>query len=96
MLLDEPIDASSMYVMSNILIKGYGLKRTEDTENSSLKVKLTKDSLVHIKADKDIPLLWEKKPRKWKSYLFKWSILSEKGNRGLLCFIEQERILFIP
>ncbi|WP_341351789.1 hypothetical protein, partial [Clostridium perfringens] len=44
MLLDEPIDASSMYVMSNILIKGYGLKRTEDTENSSLKVKLTKDS----------------------------------------------------
>ncbi|MGV2803638.1 DUF2194 domain-containing protein [Clostridium perfringens] len=84
MLSDEPIDADSMYVMSNILIKGYGLKRTEDTENSSLKVELTKDSLVHIKADKDIPLLWEKSLESGKVIFSNGQFLGEKGNRGLL------------
>ncbi|MFR7936839.1 MAG: DUF2194 domain-containing protein [Clostridium perfringens] len=84
MLSDEPIDADSMYVMSNVLIKGYGLKRTEDTENSSLKVELTKDSLVHIKADKDIPLLWEKSLESGKVIFSNGQFLGEKGNRGLL------------
>ncbi|MDU7963161.1 MAG: DUF2194 domain-containing protein [Clostridium perfringens] len=83
-LSNDPIDADSMYVMSNILIKGYGLKRTKDTENSSLKIELTKDSLVHMHADKDIPLLWEKNLENGKIIFSNGQFLSEKGNRGLL------------
>lgn len=83
-LSNDPIDADSMYVVSNILIKGYGLKRTKDTENSSLKIELTKDSLVHMHADKDIPLLWEKNLENGKIIFSNGQFLSEKGNRGLL------------
>ena len=83
-LSNDPIDADSMYVISNILIKGYGLKRTKDTENSSLKIELTKDSLVHMHADKDIPLLWEKNLENGKIIFSNGQFLSEKGNRGLL------------
>ncbi|MCX0380446.1 DUF2194 domain-containing protein [Clostridium perfringens] len=83
-LSNDPIDADSMHVMSNILIKGYGLKRTKDTENSSLKIELTKDSLVHMHADKDIPLLWEKNLENGKIIFSNGQFLSEKGNRGLL------------
>ncbi|MGG5461644.1 DUF2194 domain-containing protein [Clostridium sp. B9] len=80
----DPIDSESMYVNSNILIQGYGLKRTEETENSSLDVTLNKKCFVHITANDDIPILWEENLGGGKVFVANGQFLGEKSNRGIL------------
>lgn len=82
--VDGLTDADNMEVLTNIIIKGSGLKRTEDVENSSLDVTLSKDSKVHIIAEDEVPLLWEKAIGKGKVFFVNGQILSEKINRGVL------------
>ncbi len=82
--MGDLVDAQNMYVDSNILIKGEGLKRTQDTENSSLDIKLSKEAKVHISADDDIPLLWEEKLDSGKVIVANGQFLGEKSNRGIL------------
>lgn len=82
--INELVEAENMYVKSNILIKGNGLQRTEDTENSSLDVKLKKGVKVHINADNNIPLLWEEKLGSGKIIFSNGQFLGEKSNRGIL------------
>lgn len=81
---NEPFILKSMYVKTNILIQGYGLERTEQTENSSLDVKNTKDCMIHITGENDIPLLWEKNLDKGKVFVSNGQFLGEKSNRGIL------------
>lgn len=81
---DGLTNASNMEVLTNIIIKGNGLKRTEEVENSSLDVTLSKDSKIHITAEDEIPLLWEKAIGNGKVFFVNGQILSEKSNRGVL------------
>lgn len=81
---DDTFDSESMYVKTNIMIQGYGLKRTEKTENSSIDIENTKDCMIHITANKDVPILWEKNLEKGKVFVANGQFLGEKSNRGIL------------
>lgn len=82
--VDGLTEANDMEVLTNIIIKGIGLKRIGDVENSSLDVTLSKDSKVHIIAEDEVPLLWEKAIGKGKVFFVNGQILSDKSNRGVL------------
>lgn len=77
-------NAKNMEVLTNIIIKGIGLKRTEDVDNSALDVVLSDDSKVHVISEDQIPLLWERNIENGKVFFANGQLLSDKANRGVL------------
>lgn len=84
------VNSKDMKVLSNVIIKGEGLTRDEDVENSSLDVTISKDSKVHIVAEDRLPLVWEKSIGDGEVFFVNGQLLSEKSNRGVLSGIISE------
>lgn len=77
-------NAKNMEALTNIIIKGVGIKRDESVDNSALDVVLSDDSKVHVISENKIPLLWERNIDNGKIFFANGQLLSDKANRGVL------------
>lgn len=83
---NEFVDSTGIRLLDNVLIKGEGfeISNSEFIENSSMSLRLSKDSERYAESIDGVELLWKKKHGMGNIVYFNGTMLDSKMNRGFI------------
>ncbi|MEW4372295.1 DUF2194 domain-containing protein [Paenibacillus kandeliae] len=79
------LTSTGLKLTSNVLLNDKNAHYSAELiQNGSVRVRLSKDSIVHAVSDENVPLLWETPYGNGRFVVFNGSMFQEKTSRGLL------------